>query len=31
MYDAASTVGEKSDGPGDNQDYCDDVKKISHD
>jgi hypothetical protein len=31
MNDTAGAVSKKSDGPGDDQDYCDDVKEISHD
>ena len=31
VNDSAGAVSKKSDGPGDYQDYCDDVKEISHD
>jgi hypothetical protein len=31
VNDAAGAVSKKSDGPGDDQDYCDDVKETSHD
>lgn len=30
MNNAAGAVSKKSDGPSDDQDYCDDVKEISH-
>jgi hypothetical protein len=30
VNDTAGAVSKKSNGPGDDQDYCDDVKEISH-
>ena len=30
VNNTAGAVSKKSDGPGDDQDYCDDVKEISH-